>query len=297
VDAQPDAGAIAMNRAVSISMSDGILPIQRVGAPGRSTFESRYLRPPGRPVILTDIVTKWPAFGKWTFGFLSDAFGDRPVVAKDQLFTPKKAFHMTFRTFLRFCENPVLLEKRVSGSPLYFGFQPFSRESGLLKDFAWPEECDNLYAHMGDGVYDWYLRHFGVLLVGPAGTVTPTHVDLFGTHAWLAQLCGSKRFVFEAPSLDERAPNAGASCMYEAIVHAGDMIVFPQGWKHSVTSLAPSISLSFNFVNHTNIAAHLLEIFRDLPAWTNRVDTPELRKALNITWTNGFRASSPGKND
>ena len=209
-------------------------------------------------------------------------------------------FKMRLRTFLKYCEDPSLLAERAAGSPLYFGFQPFCRECSLLNDFTWPEECNNLYADLGDEIYEWYLRHFGVLLIGPAGTVTPTHADLFGTHAWLAQLWGSKKFVFEPPdrhrepSTDDLPPNL----QYEAVVHAGDLIVFPQGWRHNVTSLTASISLSFNFVNHTNYAAHLLEICRDLPAWMRRLDSPALRKALNITWkSDDFRTSRSDQRD
>lgn len=291
-DMQPDKKRGAVDMDTSISNSGERLSIERILAPGRVAFEQEYLTSPGRPVILTNVITKWPALGKWTFGFLATLFGDTQVVAMDQLFTPEKAFRLSFRMFMRFCENPSVLGERVSGFPLYFGFQPFCRDSSLLSDFNWPEECDNLYSHLGDDVYDWYLREFGVLLIGPAGTVTPDHVDLFGTHAWLAQLCGSKRFVFEAPDADEKhAPASSRNGVYEAVVNAGDMIVFPQGWKHTVTSLAPSISLSFNFVNYTNYSAHLLEIFRDLPKWTRRLDNPTLRKALNIDWTSDFRES------
>lgn len=263
------------------------IAVRRISPPGRGEFERRYLSAPGDPVILTDVVTRWPAFRKWTFQFLSSLFGDRQIIVGDQLFEPQKAFHMSLRTFLSYCENPTLFADQFSGLALYFGLQPFCLDSPLLSDFIWPEECDNLYAHLGDEVFDWYLRQFGVLLIGPSATITPDHVDLFGTHAWLAQLYGSKRFLFWAPE-SERADNAlpthDNSPTHEAVVNAGDIIVFPQGWRHSVVSLSSSISLSFNFVNRTNYGAHLIEIFRDLPRWSRRINTPALRKALGITW-------------
>jgi hypothetical protein len=46
----------------------------------------------------------------------------------------------------------------------------------------------------------------------------------------------------------------------------------------------PSITLTFNFVNKTNFALHLLEICRDLPRWVKRIDVPEFRRRAGITW-------------
>jgi hypothetical protein len=262
--------------------------VPRVTRITREELEARYLTSPGQPIVLTNVARSWPACKKWTFQYLSDLYGHSSVVAADRLITPNKAFQLSLRTFLRFCENPSLLEERVGPVRLYVGLQPLCLASSLTEDFVWPKACDNLYAHLGDEIYDWYLREFGVLLIGPAGTVTPDHVDLFGTHAWLAQLHGRKHFDFESPSVGaqkERSPSPGRF-NWEAELGPGDIIILPQGWTHRVTSLTPSISLSFNFVNHTNFGAHLLEICRDLPAWVRRLNSPQIRKTIGITWSN-----------
>ena len=36
---------------------------------------------PGRPVIITDLVTQWPAFQKWSFEYLLQHYGDREFIA------------------------------------------------------------------------------------------------------------------------------------------------------------------------------------------------------------------------
>ena len=278
------------------------LPIERRTLPTKEEFEREYLSTPGRPVILTEAMTTWPALDRWSFAFFAVRFGDRDVVAFDQLLAPKKALRMKLRTFLQYCEDPARLSRRLGDAgPLYVAFQPFACGSLLLGDFSWPAGIDNVYMSIGDEVYDWYLRTFGVLLIGPSGTITPWHEDLFGTHAWLGQIVGCKHFVFCAPdeafTLGKQAATAArrnADCIdrcaedapkYEGVVNPGEMIVFPKGWSHCVTALSPSISLSFNFVNSTNILAHMLEIFRDLPAWAERLNSPALRKALSITWS------------
>lgn len=270
--------------------------------PPREELERDYLSTPGRPVILTGAMAHWRARAAWTFDSLADLLGDPRVSVFDNLFAPAEAVQMPLRLFLRYCEDPDLLASHLGGrGPLYLAFQPFTRESALLQDFAWPPELANLYASHGEALYDWFLQTFGVLLIGPAGTVTPWHEDLFGTHAWLAQMQGRKQFVFRPP--DDAAPLArpgaratrardaaddatdAGGLRYEGIVEPGELMLFPCGWRHRVTALSASISLSFNFVNHTNIVPHLFEIFRDLPAWAGRLDSPALRQALAIRWS------------
>lgn len=281
-------------------------PIERRPMPSRAELERDYLSPPGRPVILTGAIAHWPALSSWTFASLADRLGDPQVTLFDNLFAPARPVRMTLRIFLRYCEQPALLGSRLEGrGSLYLALQPFMRGSSLLQDFSWPPELSNLYASHGEDLEDWFLRKFGVLLIGPAGTVTPWHEDLFATHAWLAQIQGRKHFVFSPPDAaaplarpsasatrartdaDDAAADAAAATgvRYEGVVEPGELMLFPCGWRHRVTALSASISLSFNFVNDTNLAAHLFEIFRDLPAWAARLDSPSARQAFAIGWT------------
>jgi hypothetical protein len=255
----------------------------------------------------------WPALDKWTFEFFIARAGDRQVEVAEQFFGPSRRFNMPFEGFLKYCQDRSILAHAFDDrSRLYCAYQPFSSESDLLEDFRWPPLLRNLYASMEGAARDWYLRSFGVLLIGPAGTITPLHVDMFGTHAWLAQLRGRKHVLFfppdEVPRLladaghtarlaPDGRPLRGTVSLeslidlrqaraYEAILAPGEMVVFPQGWYHYVSALDPSISLSFNFVNETNFAAHMLETMRDLPRWTRRVEAhPRLREQMGITWT------------
>jgi hypothetical protein len=289
------------------------LPVDRRRMAECGPLEDDYLSKQGRPVILTDAMADWPALRKWTFEFFAARAGDQQVEVAEQFFGPARRFNMPFGPFLEYCEDRSILAHAIEDSArLYCAYQPFSHESDLLDDFQWPPILRNLYATLEGAAYDWYLRSFGVLLIGPAGTITPLHVDMFGTHAWLAQLRGRKHLLFftpdEVPRMLARAghsarlapdgrPVRGTVSLeslidfrdaraYEAVLEPGEMIVFPQGWYHYVTSLEPSISLSFNFVNETNFAAHMLETMRDLPRWTRRLNGhPQLREQMGITWT------------
>jgi [protein]-arginine 3-hydroxylase / protease len=269
------------------------IAVERRESPTRAEFEKQYLSRSSRPVILTDVVSSWPAFRKWNFNFFAARYGDEDVIASDQLRSPTKMFRMKLRTLVNVCHpsgEPELAQS--PRSPLYFGFQPFLQHPELIADFSQPSVVDCIYENSPGELYQWYVEHFGVILIGSAGTVTALHADLFGTHAWLAQICGRKHWLLFAPGDAQNLDGGKANLLqpdlaivprlqtaqpYEAIVEPGELIFVPQGWYHHVVSLDASISLSFNFVNQTNFVAHVLGISRDFAHWSKRIKSLEDR--------------------
>jgi hypothetical protein len=263
-------------------------------------------------VILTDVVPLWPALTKWTFAFFAKRFGDVEIVVSTRFFGPGETRRLKFKEFMDYCLGAPIADPPADSTPLYCALQPFRQTSPLMSDFCWPDALENLYGSFEGAARDWYLQNSGLLLIGPKGTVTPLHVDRFNTHAWLAQLQGTKHCLFFSPEeiaaamqgrvnptwpdgpaeehgvnatlhIDEIA-NVRDCVAHEAVLEPGDLLVFPRGWYHRVIALEPSISMSFNFVGTTNFAAHMLEIIRDLPRWSRRLNTPALRAQLGITW-------------
>ena len=267
------------------TIHSGAGTVERRRGLAQAQLEREYLAAPGRPVVLTDVAASWPALEKWTFAYFADEFGHTEIVACDNFLAPSRRVRTPLRKFLRYSQSGRAKSPRET-KPLYCALQPFTADSVLMNDFAWPAMLENLYLSGTPCSYDWYLRTFGVVLIGPAGTVTPVHQDLFATHAFLVQITGRKHFEFWAPTPEAGLADAPAmeTPLYEAVLHPGELIVFPQGWYHKVTALDPSISLTFNFVNRTNIMAHLYAIFHDLPVWLQRLNSPEARKAFSIGW-------------
>jgi|SRR5579864_317426 len=284
-----------------LSIFRNVIPIERSESPTQADFERLYLKPPGRPVILTDVAKSWPALSKWSFDFFSAKFGKQVVVVSDRLLHPTRTFRMPFSTFLNYCKSPNSNQlERFGNPPLYLGFQPFANSPELLDDFSQPPVASCIYDGLTGDLYKWYVEHFGVILIGSAGTVTLLHADLYGTHGWLAQICGRKHWLVFPPQdaanlyqgkVDllqpdlEAFPKLRDAQPYEAVVSPGEVIFVPSGWYHHVVSLDPSISFGFNFVNQTNFLQHVLGICRDLPKWTNRISSPGFREPLSISWT------------
>jgi hypothetical protein len=206
---------------------------------------------------------------------------------------------MKLSSFLNYCESTTAESIGWSNKvPLYVGLQVLGAYPELLQDFSQPEVVDCVYASLEGELLQWYLEHFGVLLIGSSGAVTLLHKDLFGTHAWLAQLVGRKRWLVFAPNevdnlsdgrVHLRAPdlsvkeNIRNAEVHEAVLSPGEIIFIPKGWYHEVMCMDPSISLSFNFVNQTNYLDHILGICTDLPLWEKRIDS-RLRHKLSIGW-------------
>ena len=109
------------------------------------------------------------------------------------------------------------------------------------------------------------------------------HTDPYGTHAWFAQIRGTKRFLLYPPSViraiagaeagfspvpqplpappsaavarpgDAQQPSSinALTCVPCAAVDVadGDILFIPANWPHAVEALTPSISLTHNFID------------------------------------------------
>jgi hypothetical protein len=101
------------------------------------------------------------------------------------------------------------------------------------------------------------------IFIGPKGAVTPLHVDIWQTHAWLSQLAGRKRWILFPPGqahllyeyqVDPVNPDLKRFPLYrdarpvECTIGPGETVFVPSGWAHWVVSLDPTISLTSNYM-------------------------------------------------
>ena len=112
---------------------------------------------------------------------------------------------------------------------------------------------------------------FEWLFIGPAGSHTRLHVDVWGTDAWLAQLQGRKRFTLFHPAHrrflerddgpggapewadlrapdPERFPDFSRAVPVETVLEPGEVIYLPRKWPHAVDGLTETVSLTVNFM-------------------------------------------------
>ncbi|CAJ0767392.1 1369_t:CDS:2, partial [Entrophospora sp. SA101] len=78
---------------------------------------------PNKPVIITDIVTNWPAFKKWSLEYLVENFGDVKFRAE--------AIDIKLKNYIQYAKNTM------DESPLYLFDKNFGDTcNGLLQDFS-----------------------------------------------------------------------------------------------------------------------------------------------------------------
>ncbi len=200
------------------------------------------------PLVIEDLVSRWPATKNWTRDYLSEKLGDREVTSfvsneDEQTFLQQvnKPETMLFRQFLQ----NVFSEAR--GKSYYLRIatdHPLFEE--LSKDFEIPEIL-NRYNPSATGIW-----------IGQKGNVTPFHHDWW--HSFLAQISGRKRYTlihpFEGRQLQEdwnppakfdlspppvssadKQQDARYEACFEGILEAGQILYIPPYWFHQVETL------------------------------------------------------------
>lgn len=296
--------------------------IERVPTPRPDEFAERYLRGSGRPVIITDAMDAWPARTKWTFEFLRERYGDDLVTAP--LGLGSAAARVTnVAAYLDFMRTPGaelqgLWVDTATGAPIaapttplpsppyLLGWYAFQRHPELYDDIGpTPSFIDDLVGALDPTVREVLEYAAGVeywsLYLGPADTLSPLHQDYWRTHSCLAQLQGRKRAILFSPddsarvyegAIDAERPDEtrfpllAEATAYEGEFGPGDMLFMPAGWWHCVRALEPSMTVSHNFFNATNLSAHLTGLMRRLPRLSHGLlHSESWRQELDVRWT------------
>ncbi|XP_019850996.1 PREDICTED: jmjC domain-containing protein 4-like [Amphimedon queenslandica] len=113
--------------------------------------------------------------------------------------------------------------------------------------------------------------------MGPKGTWTPFHVDVFRSYSWSVNVCGLKEWLIYPPGeekhlrdkygnlpLDVTGTELQDTSMYpnahkaikplHVIQGIGQAIFVPSGWHHQVKNLEDTISINHNWTNGFGIA-------------------------------------------
>ncbi len=221
-------------------------------------FNQEY-RSLGRPVVITDAIEDWPALSSWTFDYFKSHYGATLVNVHRYEGGKYKTDHVEQMVLADFIDR--LLANNWSSCPYYIrdDWRFLRQHQELLADYKTPQYFFDWFTFFPRFMRLIYPRIF----IGPQGAVTPLHVDIWGTHAWLAQLVGRKRWLLFPPDQEKflynydvdpdrpdfnRFPLFRQARPLECIIGPGDLIFVPGGWAHQVTSLDPTISLTANYM-------------------------------------------------
>lgn len=244
------------------------------------------------PCIVTGFVKQWPAFTKWTsLAYLSEAFGHVQVTASAPQFATAKgericSVRTSFGDYLEYLRAPEKAEAlfcnswvkgdfedfSARGIPLYCGSLVFasSPKDDVLRDFEpiLPSGVDDFNQYI-PFFFDTFSHYW--LLVSIEGALTPLHYDASSVHVYLAQLKGRKKAILFAPEDEQHVcnaefgwmdpenpridkfPNFHRATAWEAELVAGQLLIWGGRWSHHVRTLESSVTVSYEFVNRSNL--------------------------------------------
>jgi len=221
-------------------------------------FRREYLYP-GKPLVITGAIDGWRARSAWTLDYFRSRYGDTSITVHrlDGVhYRPDGTETMHLCSFIDAIET-----NDFETYPRYVrdDWRLFATHQELLRDYEVPKYFFDWFVFLPPFMRLIYPRIF----IGPKGALTPLHMDIWRTHAWLAQLVGRKRWVLFPPdqekllygySVQPRKPDLKKFPLFanarpvECTIGPGDLIFVPSGWAHEVTSLDATVSITHNYM-------------------------------------------------
>jgi JmjC domain, hydroxylase len=81
---------------------------------------------------------------------------------------------------------------------------------------------------------------------GPPGSTTALHSDVLQSLSWSYNVCGAKEWTFYVPT--EISGKGEDEVQVVVLQNAGDLVMVPSGWKHSVVNLEETLSINHNWI-------------------------------------------------
>ncbi|OIH99663.1 MULTISPECIES: cupin-like domain-containing protein [unclassified Curtobacterium] len=101
------------------------------------------------------------------------------------------------------------------------------------------------------------------IFVGPAGSGSPTHVDVMCSSAWNLLVTGTKEWTLHSPvtaaAMGHLEPELVAvtgrddASTFTFVQRPGDVVIVPGGWAHAVRNREDTVSLTGNWVSGSNV--------------------------------------------
>ncbi|XP_069698380.1 2-oxoglutarate and iron-dependent oxygenase JMJD4 isoform X2 [Periplaneta americana] len=249
-----------------------------------NTFFKHYLYG-NIPCVVRGTVTKnWKSANEWIknnkpdFSYINERFGNVtvPVANCDEkYYNVQKKTSIQLSEFISYWQD--YIKKSYTDMPCLY-----MKDWHFTQDF--PEE--NIYRVPKYFASDWLNEYYSAkksirddykfVYMGPKGSWTPLHADVFTSYSWSVNVCGRKRWLLFPPGEEECLRNRHGHLVYDAgapeledeklyprykelrvsievIQEAGEAIFVPSGWHHQVWNLEDTISINHNWVNGCNI--------------------------------------------
>lgn len=231
-------------------------PVDKVDHISPEDFKKNYYDAK-KPLIITGLAKKWPAYNKWNWDYFIDKVGEKEVGVYNNVKSDSYTPINTADGYMKFGEYL----KKVKAGPLdlrIFLFNIFQHAPDITSDFTWPDELMN-----------GFVKKYPMLFVGGQGSITHMHFDIDMSHILHTQFSGKKRVLlfpheeqyklyrkpWEVLSLANYAhynesfdyetyPATRLAKGYEVILEHGDTLFMPAGYWHHMEYLEAGFAMS-----------------------------------------------------
>ncbi|MBE0362176.1 hypothetical protein PULV_a3984 [Pseudoalteromonas ulvae UL12] len=218
------------------------------------------------PFLIKKCAKNWVALNKWNDEFLKAHYGHHPLRIH-RTSDKHNAQMMPFGEFIDY------MKSADETDPFYASSWEFSHDyRELVEDYDVPSYFDCM---IRERLPDELLHGDAKMLllrwmyIGPKNSGSLLHLDVCGTHAWNAVISGKKEWTFYGPdqsaylydgAVDSFEPDLEKHPLFEQAIgyyaeqEAGDVIFTPCTHWHQVKNVEAGISITENFINHTNLS-------------------------------------------
>jgi len=248
--------------------------VARVSVLGLShaDFVDRFEQP-NVPVVLTDVVQHWQAWGVWSAAQLAAEHGSQRVFAG--------GYDFALSDYLAYAARVTR-----DDAPLYLFDREVLSRTALGSQFAPPAVVGGALDHFALLPAEQRPDHTW-LIAGPPRSGSTWHKDPNSTSAWNGVVCGAKKWLLWPPAspppgvaaspdgadvatttslvdwfLNFFEPAAADGRLLQCVCQAGDLLFVPSGWWHAALNVDDglTIAVTSNFVSDANlhrVLAHL----------------------------------------
>jgi hypothetical protein len=210
-----------------------------------------------KPVVMTGLAKKWPAYSKWNWDYFINTVGDKEVGVYNNIKSDSYTPINTADAYMKFGDYL----KKAKAGPLdlrIFLFNIFQHAPQITKDFTWPDEY-----------MKGFVKKYPMLFVGGQGSITHMHFDIDMSHILHTQFAGKKRvllfphqeqyklyrkpwevltlanFANYSDRFDyENFPAVKLAKGYEIVLEHGDTLFMPAGFWHHMEYIEAGFAMS-----------------------------------------------------
>ncbi len=231
-------------------------PIDRVAAISPEDFLKQYLLPQ-KPVIITELSKKWPAYKKWNWEYFKSLVGKTEVGVYNNI---RAGAHVPVNgadDIMLFGDYLDLIQKGPVELRIFL-LNIFKFAPQITKDFSFPEQYTKSF-----------LKKYPMLFVGGAGSIAHMHYDIDLSHIFHTQFIGRKRvllipndqsqFIYRMPLTvesaasfvnweygvdEEKFPALAKAKGFETILEHGETLFMPTGYWHHMQYMDSGFAMS-----------------------------------------------------